>query len=133
MILSHLRLLTADLARDVAFYRDTVGLALVVDVPGVYAEFETGATRLAFYRADLMAEVTGRSPGAHGGDAVLCLRVADVSAMMRHLVERGAVPVRETHDQAAWYQRVAHVADPAGRLIELWSPLAAPSSPSVSS
>lgn len=28
-------------------------------------------------------------------------------------------PVR----RAAWYQRVAHFRDPAGRLLELWSPL----------
>ena len=124
MSLSHLRFLVADLAPPVAFYRDVVGLRQVVDVPGTYAEFDTGGSRLAFYRADLMSQVLGRAAGTAAGDnLVLCLRVADVDAEAARLAARGVRQLTQPHDQPAWVQRVAHFADPAGRTIELWSPL----------
>jgi predicted enzyme related to lactoylglutathione lyase len=124
MSLSHLRILVADLAPPVAFYRDVVGMKQLVDVPGVYAEFDTGGSRLAFYRADLMSEVLGHAAGTTAGDnLVLCLRVADVDAEAARLAARGARQVTKPHDQPTWMQRVAHFADPAGRTIELWSPL----------
>jgi predicted enzyme related to lactoylglutathione lyase len=124
MPLSHLRFLVADVAPPAAFYRDVVGLAQVVDVPGVYAEFDTGGSRLAFYRADLMAQVLGSPAGAAaGGGPVLCLRVADVDAEAARLAARGVRAITKPHDQPTWMQRVAHFADPAGRTIELWSPL----------
>jgi len=121
--LSHVRFLTADVAADAAFYRDAIGLKQVVDVPGVYAEFDTGASRLAFYRANLMGEVLGTSAGARGDDVIVCLRVDSVDGEAARLQSRGVTMLREPHDQQAWYQRVAHFRDPAGRLVELWSPL----------
>ena len=57
--LSHVRCLVADFEPLLRFYRDVLGLKVAVDVPGVYAELETGGARLAFYRADLMAGVVG--------------------------------------------------------------------------
>ena len=125
MSMSHVRFLVNDLAADVAFYRDIVGLKQVVDVDGVYAEFDTGGSRLAFYRADLMRGVTNAPVGEPGGDVVLCLKVDDVDAAAERLAARGATLLRPPHDQAAWYQRVAHFSDRSGRLIELWSPLPA--------
>jgi len=124
MSLSHLRFLVADVAAPAAFYRDVVGLAQVVDVPGVYAEFDTGGSRLAFYRDDLMGQVLGAPAGTTAGDnLVLCLRVADVDAEAARLAARGVRRLTTPHDQPTWMQRVAHFADPAGRTIELWSPL----------
>jgi catechol 2,3-dioxygenase-like lactoylglutathione lyase family enzyme len=124
MSMSHVRFLVNDIAADVAFYRDIVGLKQVVDVAGVYAEFDTGGSRLAFYRADLMRGVTNAPVGEPGGDVVVCLRVDDVDRASERLAAKGATLLRPPHDQAAWYQRVAHFADRSGRLIELWSPLA---------
>ncbi len=123
MALSHVRFLTADVAADAVFYRDTIGLRQVVDVPGVYAEFETGASRLAFYRADLMEGVLGARAGARGDDVIVCLRVDNVDAQAARLQSRSVELLREPHDQQAWYQRVAHFRDSARRLVELWSPL----------
>lgn len=120
--ISHLRFLVTDLAADVAFYRDTIGLKQVVDVAGVYAEFDTGASRLAFYRADLMGDVLGTRIGSRGDDVVLCLRVDNVDVEATRLESRGVTMLRAPHDQQAWVQRVAHFRDPAGRLVELWSP-----------
>ena len=57
--LSHIRYLISDFTAVLHFYRDVLGLKLAVDVPDVYAEFETPGARLSFYRADLMADVVG--------------------------------------------------------------------------
>jgi len=38
-------------------------------------------------------------------------------------LRRRRAPGHRAHDQAAWLQRVAYFADPAGRVIEPWSPL----------
>ena len=49
--------------------------------------------------------------------------VANVDAEAVRLAAPGVRQVTAPRDQAAWRQRVAHFADPAGRVIELWSPL----------
>jgi catechol 2,3-dioxygenase-like lactoylglutathione lyase family enzyme len=129
-MLTHVRFLADDIAPDVAFYRDLMGLPQVVDVPGVYAEFDAGAVRLAFYRRDLMAGVVGGAAAGGSGGCVVCLRVASVDAEAARLAARGLLLLTPPHDQAAWHQRVAHLRDAAGRLVELWSPLrAAPATP----
>jgi predicted enzyme related to lactoylglutathione lyase len=51
--------------------------------------------------------------------------VDDVDAAAERLAALGATLLRPPHDQEAWFQRVAHFADRAGRLVELWAPLAA--------
>jgi predicted enzyme related to lactoylglutathione lyase len=122
-MLTHLRWLVADLKPCVAFYRDVLRLRQVVDVPGIYAEFDTGGACLALYRADLMAGVTGGSAASSGDAAVACFRVPNVDVAARRAEEAGATLVTRPHDQDAWMQRVAHLRDPAGRLVELWAPL----------
>jgi lactoylglutathione lyase len=125
--LSHVRYLVNDFAPLLHFYRDVLGLKLVVDVPGVYAEFETAGGRLAFYKAELMAGVLGEPAGTRiGDDVVVCLRVDNVDAAATRVRLSGIPLVTAPHDEAAWVQRVAHLRDPAGHLIELWSPLPPP-------
>jgi predicted enzyme related to lactoylglutathione lyase len=93
-------------------------------VPGVYAEFETAGARIALYRADLMAAVIGGPPAARrADDVVLCLAVDDVDRVAAELARAGAMLVTAPHDEPTWHQRVVHFCDPAGHLIELWSPL----------
>jgi catechol 2,3-dioxygenase-like lactoylglutathione lyase family enzyme len=122
-VITHIRFLVDDLARDIAFYRDVMLLKQAVDVPGIYAEFDAGAVRLAFYRRDLMADVLGESCGTRAGnDLVLALRVRSVDEEAARLAAKGVLLVRPPHDQPAWYQRVAHLRDASGRLVELWSP-----------
>jgi catechol 2,3-dioxygenase-like lactoylglutathione lyase family enzyme len=125
--LSHVRYLVSEFAPVLHFYRDVLGLKLAVDVPGVYAEFETAGGRLAFYQAALMAGVLGVPAGSRAGDdVVLCLRVDNVDAAATRVRLSGIPLVTAPHDQAAWSQRVAHLKDPAGHLVELWSPLPPP-------
>jgi len=125
--LSHVRYLVADFAPVLHFYRDVLGLKIAVDVPDVYVEFETAGGRLAFYQARLMAGVLGTTVAATpGDDVVLCLRVDNVDAAANRVKLSGIALVTAPHDQAAWSQRVAHLRDPAGHLVELWSPLPGP-------
>src|SRR5262249_51965417 len=103
---------------------------LAVDVPDVYAEFETPGGRLAFYRADLMAAVLNQPVARNASDdVVVCLRVENVDAAVARLKLAGISLVTTPHQQTAWYQRVAHVRDPADHLVELWSPLPRPPEP----
>jgi catechol 2,3-dioxygenase-like lactoylglutathione lyase family enzyme len=126
-MITHIRFLVDDLAREVAFYRDVMLLKQVVDVPGIYAEFDAGAVRLAFYRRDLMSGVLGEEAGSrHGDDCVLALRVRSVDEEAARLAARGILLLRPPHDQEAWVQRVAHLRDASGRLLEIWTPLATP-------
>ena len=121
---SHLRLIVADLEGAIAFYRDLLDAEPVVRVPGIYAEFDTPGARLALVSDATMGAVVGR-PAARAGDAVVvCLRVDDVDAAAKRLKAGGATFVREPHDQPTWAQRVAHLRDPAGNLVELWTRLA---------
>ncbi len=127
LALSHLRCLVADFAPVLHFYHEVLGLKVAVEVPGVYVELETGGARLAFYRADLMAGVVGGPVATRpGDDVVLCLRVDNVDAAANRVKLAGFPLVTAPHDQPAWLQRVAHLRDPAGHLIELWSPLPPP-------
>ncbi len=124
-MLTHLRWLVDEMKPCVAFYRDVLRLKQVVDVPGVCAEFETGGARLALYRRDLMAGVTGGDATSVGDAAVACFRVPSVDAAADRARAAGATLVTAPRDQAAWLQRVVHLRDPAEHLVELWSPLAA--------
>ena len=128
--LSHVRYLVSDFEPLIHFYRDVLGLKVAVDVPGVYAELETAGGRLAFYRADLMAGVIGAPVATRAGDdVVLCLRVDNVDAAAARVKLAGRSLVTAPHDQPAWAQRVAHLHDPAGHMVELWSPLPPPPRP----
>ena len=121
--LSHLRLIVADLGAAIAFYREVLDAEPVVDVPGVYAEFDTPGARLALVGEATMGAVVGRSAPRSGDAVVVCLRVDDVDAAAARLEARGMKLARKPHDQPAWFQRVAHLHDPAGNLVELWNRL----------
>jgi len=120
-------LLVSDFAACVSFYRDVLGLPLRVEVPGeVYAEFDAGEALLGLYRDDLMASVLqAEAPtGASAEDAaVLSFEVEDVDLTYTELVERGATPAGEPHDETTWFMRVAYIRDPDGNLIEIYRPL----------
>ena len=121
---SHLRLIVADLEGAIAFYRRVLDAEPVVSVPGTYAEFDTPGARLALVSDATMGAVVGR-PAPRAGDAVVvCLQVDDVDTAAKRLKAGGATLVREPHDQPGWMQRVAHLRDPAGNLVELWTRLA---------
>jgi catechol 2,3-dioxygenase-like lactoylglutathione lyase family enzyme len=123
--LTHVRWIVRDMGPMIAFYRDTLGFKVVVDVPGTYAEVDTGGARVGICAAALMADVVGAPVATGPGDDVLVqIRVDDVDAAAAFVRAKGVALVTEPHDQPAWLMRIAHVRDPAGHLIELFTPLA---------
>jgi lactoylglutathione lyase len=106
----------SDMGRSVAFYRDTVVLALRFESPG-WSEFETGATTLALHLApaDRGAAPTGGGPRA--GTCSLGFSVVDVDRTVAQLQGRGARFIVAPTDQPAEGIRLAVCVDPDGLAI----------------
>jgi lactoylglutathione lyase len=113
--LGHLILYVSDLAASVAFYRDVVGLAHRFTDAG-YAEFGTGATRLAMYERRRAEWLTGH-PVRPGPAGEIVLVVADVDAVAVALRGRGIPLLSEPADRP-WGHRTVHIADPDGFVVE---------------
>jgi methylmalonyl-CoA/ethylmalonyl-CoA epimerase len=106
-----------NLERAVAFYRDTLGLPPLFEVPGM-AFFDCAGIRLV-----LAAEEAQGGPGERSG-SVLYFRVPDLLAAARTLESRGASFDRLPHlvarmpDHDLW---MAFFRDPDGNLLALMS------------
>jgi len=113
-------LVVADLDKSLPFYTEILGLELS-HRSGSYAQFETGATRVALYERRAMAQTLGRALGPPDPDAPafeLGFKVDDCDDAYDLLVARGARPVCPPLTRE-WRQRTAYVSDPDGHLIEL--------------
>lgn len=125
MRLTHVRLLVTRFDTCFEFYQTQLGLEPRFGGPGdVYAEFHAGETALAIFDQALMAQVVGTSDLPVGGPSkdrvALTLSVENVDATYAQLRERGLAFLNEPHDQPAWGERVVHLRDPDGNLIELY-------------
>jgi len=118
-------LVVVDLDRAVRFYADALGLPLD-HRSGPYAQFATGATRVALYEREAMAATLGvdalRPPAPDAPGFELGFKVDDVDAAYEELVAAGAEPATPPRDRP-WGQRTAYVRDPDGHLIELAQPI----------
>jgi lactoylglutathione lyase len=104
----------SDIARSVAFYRDTLGIALRFESPG-WSEFDTGATILALHAASLPAIASGsRQAGPAAGTCSIGFSVKDVDAVVAELESRGARFVMPPTDQPEEGIRLAVCIDPDG-------------------
>jgi lactoylglutathione lyase len=128
MRFDYARLLVIDFPACFRFYRDVIGL--VPHVGGetdTYAEFETGATRIALFDRAAMSAAVGtaaRPARAETQDAVcIVFGVDDLDAAERRLVAAGVPIVVGPTDRVAWEVRTLHVRDPDGRLVEINAPL----------
>ena len=120
MRLASVRMLTPDVPRLTAFYKEALGLEVKLEISeGFYCELEGGGVVLGIHRKDLMDGISGAPAEISGDRAVLCFSVEDVDEAYEAAVAAGAESVTEPHDQEAWFLRVAHVRDPDGNLIEL--------------
>ncbi|MCT2583826.1 VOC family protein [Actinophytocola gossypii] len=97
-----------DPERSLAFYRDTLGLA-------IYREFPGGTV---FFLGNGLLEVSGRGSTGPGQDTVLWLQVRDLDATARELAERGVPIVREPREEP-WGLLEMWIADPDGLRIVL--------------
>ena len=126
MSFSNVRLLVGDMAASILFWRDVMGLHMTFgDEAMGYAYFETGSagielmTRAGF--AGVLGEAFKSTP--QGYPAVLDFRVEDVDAAYADFVKRGATAVAGPQDRPAWGVRSAHLSDPNGYIVELYSQL----------
>ena len=110
--------------RSVAFYRDTLGLALKFESPG-WSEFETGATILALH-AGVPAAGSERatSGGRAAGTCSLGFSVQNLNSTYAELRERGARFVMPPTEQANEGIRLAVCIDPDGLAISFAEPMA---------
>lgn len=104
-----------ELESAVAFYRDRLGLRLLMEVPGA-AFFECGGVRLMLSRPE--------SPEFDHPASIVYYRVDDLEASYRALLGRGVEFVREPSiiarlpDHELW---MAFLRDPAGNMLALMS------------
>lgn len=128
MQLVSVRLLVDNFPAEVIFWRDVMQLALSLsDEAMSYAYFDAGATGLELFSRSEMAAALGEArPAPAGRQAVITFKVEDVDAAYAGFVARGATSVAEPTDRPAWQVRAAHLSDPEGHLIEIYTPLATP-------
>jgi len=93
-----------------------------------YAYFDTGNAGLELLSRDGFATSLGEAtptPMPVGHQAVIVFRVDDVDATYADLVKRGAKAVADPVDRPVWQARTAHLSDPDGYLVEIYSQLQA--------
>lgn len=130
MQLVSVRLLVDNFPAEVTFWRDVMQLSMSFSDEAMgYAYFDTGATGLELFSRDEMAASLGEAPPAApppGRQTVVTFKVDDVDAAYAGFVERGAKSVAGPTDRPAWRVRAAHLSDPEGHLIEIYTSLATP-------
>jgi catechol 2,3-dioxygenase-like lactoylglutathione lyase family enzyme len=124
MQFTHIRLMVADMAASVRFYRDILGLALTMGgEDDVYTEFAASPTILSLFRKDMMSSSVGTDAlpaRASAQDSVLLwFGVDDVDALHVALAAKGVSFVTPPTDRPAWGLRTIHFRDPDGNLIEV--------------
>ncbi|MCI4340272.1 MAG: VOC family protein [Thermoplasmata archaeon] len=129
---SNVRILVRDFAASWNFYRDVLGLTPGVgDARGPYAEFLwEGNARVGLFDRSIMALAVARradpDPELSVGAFALILRTTDVDRTYADLVRRGVPFLQPPTDRTDWHLRAAHLADPDGNIIELYSELEDP-------
>lgn len=128
MKFNNIRLLVNNFATCFEFYKNKLGLEVSHgDENGPYASFNVGIpSGLALFQADLMAQVTGtlqltKAYNTRDKFAVI-IEVDDVDELYNEL--KGIIAfVNPPADMEAWGIRIAHLRDPEGNLLELYSSL----------
>jgi lactoylglutathione lyase len=114
-------LIVEDLDKCMKFYRDAIGLEVVVSDDVSYA-FRMENQDFALVKVSAIADMVGEAPLLHhkGGNhqVLLCADVDDVDAAYQTLTDRGVKFLKPPKSQA-WGWRTAYFADPEGNLWEL--------------
>jgi lactoylglutathione lyase len=135
MKLNFVCLLASDVPSIVGFWRDVMQLPLTYYDENIgYASFDTGGSTLAIFGRDAFASLIGEEepmPPSAGRQMYLSFQVDDIDATYARVIEGGATPVVPPRDYPALQARQAHLNDPDGRLIELYSPLHLNQTPTV--
>jgi lactoylglutathione lyase len=120
-------ILTDDVPRLTAFYRDVMSCAVKQDL-GVYVEFHHAGVRFAICARSILHEASGHASytEVHRGQAFElafpCGEPAEVDRVYAEIVAQGATPIHAPADMP-WGQRTAMFADPDGNIHELFADL----------
>lgn len=107
--LSYVMLMVTDMARSVAFYRDSLGLECTLDTP-YWSEFRAGSTRIALH-----AGGKGEPPaGDTAGTASLGFEVSDLDGTYAQLKKAGVRFVQEPQERPQEGIKLAVATDPDG-------------------
>lgn len=114
------------------FYRAAFGLEINFIVDGDdYGEMSTGNTVLSFSSRSSMSSL-GKNPD-HPDPGAPAFEIAfetdDVPAALGRAIAAGATLVQDVRDEP-WGQTTSYVSDINGYLVEICSPVSAPSNPS---
>jgi lactoylglutathione lyase len=122
-----IRLLVKDFAAAVHFWRDLMKISLQFQDEAMgYAYFDTGKGGLELMNRDAFASSIGEDTPVvepQGHQMVLNVRVDDVDSAYAELVAQGVISVAAPVDRPAWNARTAHISDPDGHVLELFSML----------
>jgi catechol 2,3-dioxygenase-like lactoylglutathione lyase family enzyme len=126
-ILTHACILTRDVERLRAFYREVLGIAPQYEGP--YAEFPTAGGTLALFALDAFERLAppGSAEGAANRSVQLQFRVDDVDAEYARLQQAshlGIAWVKPPTTQG-WGNRSIYFRDPDGNLLSLYSRVSA--------
>ncbi|MFN8597020.1 MAG: VOC family protein [Anaerolineae bacterium] len=120
-------ILTDDVSRLAAFYRDALGFAIKQDMGG-YVEFESAGVRFAVCARSILHEASGDASyteqrRGHAFElAFPCDSPADVDRAYADIITKGATPIHAPADMP-WGQHTAMFADPDGNIHELFANL----------
>ena len=124
MKLNYIPLIVADFSAAVRFWRDVAKLSLTYSDEAMgFASFDTGSTTLLLLSSALAQAnkiATSERPQAHS--MYLSFQVENVDATYAELLAGGATSVYEPQDFPHMQARQAHVTDPDGHLVELYTP-----------
>jgi predicted enzyme related to lactoylglutathione lyase len=128
MKLDNLRILTGNMPQMFAFYKDTIGLKPTWgDAESTYASFadENGKTALALFDRTEMLEALGMpdkpTPEAPRTGSLLVFEIEQVEVFYAEKAQAGASFLAEPRAMPDWGIRVAHLIDPDGNLVEIFS------------
>lgn len=143
--LHHIKVMTSDLSRSVAFYRDALGFELLYEaersklpVYDLLMGYENIHLRLAMMRKSdqgpLLALIQFLNPPAESqqrelyqaGGVALTLEVRDIEAVVGNLLNRNVLVLCQPQDIIRDEKKVAsaaYIADPDGLRIELYEPV----------
>lgn len=130
------RWLVSDFPATLHFWRDVMGFTpAFADETMGYAYFALeGGIALELFTRDVFMGSLGQptpAPLPAGHEGLITFQTDDVDATYADLVARGAASVAGPVDRPAWMARTAHIADPEGHLIELYTSLRTPDAPTA--
>jgi lactoylglutathione lyase len=120
-------IVTDDVPRLAAFYRDVLGFPVAVDMDS-YVEFASEGVRFSITTRTVMYEATGHdsftrpASGQHFELAFPVDTPEAVDSAYEQLVAGGATAVKGPADMS-WGQRTAFFADPDGNIHEIFAEL----------